>query len=281
MALAMPALAYALQNVRVGPSGAIIYAGPQPNARMTGTLRPGQQIRIYETPSAGYYRVAIGRRYVGWVQQTALDLPRPAAETPSASAPTIPAASPPETKHEPITSYLGLLGGLSLDTGQSNFGIAVDGGYKLSRFWNLGMYLQYISLSATSSSTSTSGSSSLTSQTTSKINLVMAAVEANYCFHQVPGLCAGAKGGLTMAMSNAVSTTTSNTGSGVPVVGPPTTTPTSANTSTFGVMGGLAVGYDYPVFWSFSVGAEANAFLLSGDITSNVVNLLATIKYIF
>jgi hypothetical protein len=252
---------------------------------MTGTLRPGERIRINEAATAGYYHVFIGKKYVGWVQQAALDLPRPEAEraqTPVAAAPISPA---PPVHHEPPTSYLGLLGGLSLAAGQSNFGLALDGGYKLSKFWSLGMFFEYLKLLPNSaSSSSASGSSSLASASTSNVNLILGAFELNYSIHRIPGLYVGAKVGLTMAMSNAVSTTTSTTapgGNGVPVVGPPVVTPTTANTSTFGAVAGLGVGYDYPVIWTLSAGGEVNALFMTGDIASSVVNFLATVKYIF
>ena len=106
--LAMPGMAYALQTVQVGPSGAILFASASPNAKMTGTLRPGQRVRIFETPTGGYFHVLFGKKYVGWVQQTALNLPHPESERAAPAAAAAPSAAPqaqPEVaaSHRPLT----------------------------------------------------------------------------------------------------------------------------------------------------------------------------------
>jgi hypothetical protein len=286
--LIFPAFAWALETVQVGPSGAIVFSNPQANSSMTGTLRPGQSVRIVETPTAGYYRVAVGRKYVGWVQESALNMPRSSTpEAPTQAATTVKAAAP-EPRREPPKSYLGAFGGLGV-AGGTSFGFGFDGGYKLSQFWGLGMYFEYLRLASASGAANTSGSNSNGGSTSAAANasgaaaMILASIELNYYILRVPGLYVGAKAGLGMAAANTTSDPTSttsssssNTGVGAPAG------QAAPNTFSFALGGGVAAGYDYPVWQQqLTVGAESNVFFLTGDLATTIFNVMGSVKYVF
>ncbi len=106
----------------------------------------------------------------------------------------------------------------------------------------------------------------------------MAAVEINYYVPQLKGLYLGIKGGMAVATASASTTPTSSTS---PSSNPTGTAATSGNASSFAAGGAVAVGYDYPLLPTLSIGAEANYFFVTGDIATKITNLMGSIKFIF
>lgn len=256
---AVPQAAFAYQTVKVGPSGATVFANPQSDSPTTGTLRAGQTINIGDQPKGGYYRATAAGGVTGWVQEDALLLPTGRTH----QANHVNASAEPHVgsggEAEATKFSVGALAGLGFAGGGSGLAFGVDGGYKLSREWGLGVYFEYMSL-ASASATATGGAS-----------LMMFAAELNYFLPQLEGLHLGAKLGYGIASASATGSSTVN---GV-------TTPVTVSASSAAIGGAAAVGYDYRLMPMLSIGAEANFFVISGGVSSTLIDVLASVKYNF
>lgn len=266
--------AQAYQTVKVGSSGATVFANPKSDSETVGSLSANQVVNIGDQPRDGYYRATAAGGVSGWVPEDALVLPGGASQASHASAPSS-SYSNSKSGGDERKFYVGGTVGAGIAGGGASLAFGAEAGYKITSQWGLGLYYEYLGLATASTATGATSTTTTTTSTTPSIgaNVMFFAGEINYYIPPVKGLHVGIKGGVAVASVSATNIPTNTTGT--------TTTTTTAATSSVAIAGAAALGYDLAVLPLLSIGAEANIFLIGGTVSSTVINTLAVLKFTF
>jgi len=253
------ASAWAYQTVKIGPVPTAIYKDFTPDAPSVGTALAGSSVNCDDSVRGGRFKCTTSAGVSGWILASAIASPAVAVGPEKGVSPARGAAP---------KAYVGALGGYGVISGGSALTFGMMAGYKFAPMWGVGGYFSYGNLAASSASTDVSPASS-----NSNSSVFIFAAELNY---YVPGdfkgLYIGPKLGVALLSSSASATGTSGTVS---------VTQTSASGSVVGLAVGGAIGYDYEIVPTFALGAQANAFYVSGSIGGSVIDGLLEFKFQF
>jgi hypothetical protein len=270
---AAPSTALAWQTVHAGPNGAKIHSSSSTDSDVVGTVPAGKAITIGDRPTNGLYRANGGKGLTGWAEEGDLDFGAKGKPHPTAGDTANATLNKYGVSNSGQNIYIGALLGFAFASGGSKFEFGLDGNYKLSPEWGIGLYGTYSSTSQTVPPVA-----GITAGGTASASSIIIAPELNYFLQgELKGLHLGGKIGLNM-----ISSSSSIAGS------------TGGSTSNLAF--GAGAGYDYPIAQSFTIGGEANFLIISSGSSSSgsgsttvttsggstsVFNILAAGKYWF